>query len=160
DLTICNNSIVYFNSAASQPNYDPGSTFAYSCTTPAPASGAGNISGNPLFVNSSGDFHLQSLSPCIDAGTNFAGMSPADLDGFPRIQGARVDMGAYEFASSGLTVPIAWAQLYGVSTDGTVDSDGDGMNNWQEWRAGTSPVDKNSVLKFMSVARTNNPSGM
>jgi hypothetical protein len=32
----------------------------------------GNISADPLFVNSVSDFHLQSTSPAIDAGSNSA----------------------------------------------------------------------------------------
>ena len=36
-----------------------------------------------------------------------------------------------------------WLQRSRLPTDGTVnftDTDGDGMNNWQEWIAGTSPT--------------------
>jgi parallel beta-helix repeat protein len=52
--------------------------------------GPGDISMDPLFVDSSGgDFHLQSSSPCIDAG------DPADP--VPPGDGSRIDMGAYEY---------------------------------------------------------------
>jgi len=58
---------------------------------------AGNISADPKFV-ASGDFHLQSSSPSIDAGNTGAPSLPsADLDGMPRISGVAVDQGAYEF---------------------------------------------------------------
>ena len=58
---------------------------------------SGNISADPKFV-ASGDFHLQSSSPSIDAGNNGAPSLPsADLDGMPRISGVAVDQGAYEF---------------------------------------------------------------
>jgi parallel beta-helix repeat protein len=58
---------------------------------------SGNISSDPKFV-SSGDFHLQGTSPAIDAGNSSAPSLPAtDLDGLPRISGAAVDQGAYEF---------------------------------------------------------------
>jgi hypothetical protein len=63
----------------------------------------GNISADPLFVNSASDFHLQPNSPAIDAGTNSAPNLPqTDYDGKPRIIDgnndcvATVDMGAYE----------------------------------------------------------------
>ncbi len=59
--------------------------------------GKGNIHADPLFVNApNGDYHLQSGSPCIDAGTNTAVTSGTDLDGNPRIVNDIVDMGAFE----------------------------------------------------------------
>ena len=75
------------------------SAISFSCTTPLPMSGIGNINENPLFmdlVNS--NFHLQIQSPCIDIGQNDTWMQDAvDLDGHPRVINGRVDMGAYEF---------------------------------------------------------------
>jgi hypothetical protein len=57
---------------------------------------AGNISADPRFV-ASGDFHLQSSSPSIDAGNSGAPSLPStDLDGKPRISGVAVDQGVYE----------------------------------------------------------------
>lgn len=66
--------------------------------------GTGNINADPLFVNvTTGDFHLQQGSPCIDAGTNGAPELPdADFEGDPRVVDgdkngtATVDMGADE----------------------------------------------------------------
>ncbi len=59
----------------------------------------GNIESDPLFMNASGsNYHLQAGSPCIDAGDDSAGgLVSTDLDGHPRIIGAHVDIGAYEF---------------------------------------------------------------
>jgi parallel beta-helix repeat protein len=65
---------------------------------------AGNISSDPLFVNSAGgDLHLQAGSPAIDAGDNNSpNLAPKDFDGSSRvIDGngdcvASVDIGAYE----------------------------------------------------------------
>jgi hypothetical protein len=66
----------------------------------------GNISADPLFVNSAAsDFHLKAGSPVIDAGSNAAPNLPArDIAGNDRILNgdgdciATIDMGAYEFA--------------------------------------------------------------
>lgn len=79
-----------------------GTTFAGSCTS---ASGTNNnISADPLFTSAS-DFHLQSPSPAIDAGSNSAPHLPTqDIAGNDRILAGPghctpiVDMGAYEFA--------------------------------------------------------------
>ena len=62
--------------------------------------GTGNTSNNPLFVDEAGgDYHLQAVSPCIDAGTSNNAPSE-DIDGTARPQGAGFDMGAYEFQSA------------------------------------------------------------
>ena len=58
--------------------------------------GTGNIDANPMFADDDG--RLLAGSPCIDAGNDAAVPSgvTTDLDGNPRIQGACVDMGAFE----------------------------------------------------------------
>jgi PKD repeat protein len=103
-----NNCIVYYNTSASaaDANYQSGMALNYSCTTPLPA-GPGNITNVPLFLNLTGDFHLQSSSPCINVGNNaYVGITN-DLDGNARIVGDGVDMGAYEYPTSiPLTVMI------------------------------------------------------
>lgn len=62
-------------------------------------SGSGNISADPLFVDSyDSDFHILFQSPCKDSGTNAApGLSDLDFEGDPRIVDGNVDMGADEF---------------------------------------------------------------
>lgn len=50
---------------------------------------------DPLFV-SPGNYHLAANSPCVDAGVNAGVTASTDLAGNARIQGLRVDMGAYE----------------------------------------------------------------
>lgn len=53
---------------------------------------------DPAFVNASGgNFHLQSSSPAIDAGSTDNGIiGTQDIDGQPRVQGADVNIGADE----------------------------------------------------------------
>ena len=71
------------------------------------------------------------------------------------------------FTSAAATVSIAtdadadgqadpWESTHGLSssdpTDGLLDSDGDGLLNWQEYVAGTDPTQAASCLKIDSVA--------
>ena len=90
------------------------------------AAGSGNMDADPLFLNPGGfsiegewidgDYHVASGSPVIDAGDNSLvpadvldldndgdvnELLPIDLDGMDRIQGAAVDMGAYEYENTG-----------------------------------------------------------
>jgi predicted outer membrane repeat protein len=57
---------------------------------------------DPKFFDAvNGDYHIQSTSPCKDAGTNGAPSLPAtDLDGGPRIANGTVDLGCYEFSTA------------------------------------------------------------
>ena len=116
----------------------------------------GNVTDPPLFANlADGNLRLETNSPCINAGDPGVVPGVADLDGRSRIVGGRVDIGAYEFQSAALSAFNAWLQLYGLPTDGSADftdSDSDGMNNWQEWLAGTDQTNQLSVLKMVSVS--------
>jgi gliding motility-associated-like protein len=78
--------------------------------------GANNLIGvDPAFQNfSNGNFRLSNISPAIDYGNNalyntvstIGAGSSIDLDGNPRVFGARIDVGAYERQSaSTLTAP-------------------------------------------------------
>jgi hypothetical protein len=150
------NCIAYYSTAPGGTNYGPSCTFNYCCTTPMPTNGVGNITNAPLFVSpDTGDFHLQASSPCIDTGNNTYVLTSTDFDGAPRIVNGTVDMGAYEYNSSGPMTFQAWLQYYGLPTDGSadyIDSDGDGMNNWQEWVAGTNPTNAASALRMLSAS--------
>ena len=77
------------------------------------AVGTGNINVNPLFVNASaGDYHLQTASPCIDAGTTTLPSAPTtDFAGGPRWLGSAPDMGIYESTTSRPHASLAGAAL-------------------------------------------------
>jgi hypothetical protein len=106
-IAILTNCIVYDNSAPIYPDYcDTNSVLSYCCATPL-ASGTGNIASDPQFVDpEAGNYRLLATSPCINAGLNMDWMTNAtDLDGYPRIFGGTVDMGAYEYQGYPLIPP-------------------------------------------------------
>lgn len=165
------NCIIYYNTNG---NYAPSDDFhIYCCSTPASGYDFGNITNEPAFVDAaSGDYHLQPGSPCINSGnniflevTNNIGAPPDqlyftlitnDFDGGPRIAGATVDIGAFEFQSPASVISYAWLLKNDLPIDGSADyadPDDDGMNNWQEWRSGTDPMDAGSALRMLSLAR-------
>ena len=100
---------------------------------------------DPLFVDTNGwaNLRLQSNSTCINAGNNAFAPAGPDLDGNPRIAAGTVDIGAYEFQSPVSMISYAWLQQYGLSVNSstdTADRDGDGVDNYHEWLAGTDPT--------------------
>jgi hypothetical protein len=79
--------------------------------------GSGSIDTTPLFVlpvssnlapTIDGDYRLQSTSPAINTGNNDSIPSTVltDMDGNGRIYGNTVDMGAYEYGSSPLSMQL------------------------------------------------------
>jgi len=151
------NCIVYSNTALAYNNHGL-SSFNYSCTTPMPTNGVGNITNAPVFVNyAAGDLRLMGTSPCLDAGNNTNVLTGVDLAGNPRIMRGNVDMGAYEFQGTNAVVFYAWMGHHGVLADGTtdyLDPDGDGMNNWQEWVCFTCPTNPLMALRMVSAVPT------
>jgi hypothetical protein len=151
------NCIIYDNSASgTNSNFGTGSlAFNSCCLTPLPANGTGNFTNDPAFEDYwGGDFHLQATSVCINSGDNSAVIVTNDLDGNPRIIAATVDTGCYEFTNPASMLGYLWAQQYGFPVDGSadfLDPDGDGMNNWQEFVAGTNPTNAASVLTMYSA---------
>jgi hypothetical protein len=150
---VLNNCIVYYN--ANDDDFNSSQNY---CCSSGYVGGVGNITNAPCFVDqANGNLRLQSNSPCINAGNNSYVTGSTDLDGNPRIVGGTVDMGAYEYQTPTSIISYAWLQQYGLPTDGSadfIDSDGDGMNNWQEWRTGTVPTNAASVLKMLAASNT------
>ena len=116
--TITNNIIAFnatgihrydsYNSPVLRNNcvYNPGMGRDYSNLS----AGTGDISADPLFVDRAArDLRLLPGSPCIDAGydTGIPSWLLVDLDGNPRISGAHVDIGAYEFQHPATSIPNA-----------------------------------------------------
>jgi hypothetical protein len=108
-----------------------------------------NLSVDPGFE---ADYSLSPSSICIDATDTTE--SGRDINGVPRPQGSKWDMGAFEaivaFAdtdSDGL--PDAWETDFfgglGVVNDPHDDYDGDGISNWEEYLSGTNPLSAISV---------------
>ncbi len=106
---IVKNSMVWNNSSGTG-----GSTFSfeYSLAQELPAAGTGNLDGtiaygsvfaSPVAYSSApttnGNYHLSSVSPAINTGSN-GNIPPGvstDGDNYPRIENGTVDMGAYEY---------------------------------------------------------------
>ena len=151
------NCIIYYNTAVLGDNdfLEDTDLLSYCCTVQQPTNGFGNITDEPLFVDlAGGNLRLQSNSPCINAGNNAYAPAGPDLDGNPRIVGGTVDIGAYEFQTPTSIISYSWLQQYGLPTDGSADladTDGDGMNNWQEWICGTDPTNPLSALRLVSA---------
>jgi parallel beta-helix repeat protein len=83
-------------------------------------SGSDLGSTDPLFVDASNnDFHLQSGSPCIDAGTDVN--LTQDYDGNAVPQGSAPDIGAYEYAGGAVCEPNTY---YVDATYGNDNNDG------------------------------------
>ncbi len=108
------NNIIAFNSSGigtasssvlSRNNCIFGNTNAnYDVLTP----GTGDISVDPQFADHAQfNYRLLSTSPLLDAGFNNFLVGPADLDAASRLEGANVDIGAYEYQSPNTAPTVA-----------------------------------------------------
>ncbi len=110
--SIVNNCIVYYNSfiygiqfgATPDQTNCANCTVNNSCVSPLMTNGTANITNPPVFVDPNSDWHLQSNSPCINAGNNSYATGGVDLDGNPRLVGPTVDMGAYEYQAPTIAI--------------------------------------------------------
>ncbi len=74
-----------------------------------------SLFSNPDFVDaSSSNFHLKSTSKAIEMGVTLADV-PLDLDGIPRPQEAKYDMGVYEFRAAQKTISSPQGLRVGAS---------------------------------------------
>jgi hypothetical protein len=158
------NSIVYYNSALEYSNVLSNYSARNCCFGQDVSTGSGFFTNAPLFVNlASGDFHLQSNSPCINAGNNAYVTTTTDLDGNPRIVGGTVDIGAYEYQTPVSMVSYQWLEQYGLPITANTDTsspNGTGFDVYQDWIAGLNPTNPASVLAMLSPPATNNGSGI
>ncbi len=99
------NSIILYNTGGVNSNFynEANATFTGCCMAPLPATGTGNFSADPLFVDrANGNYRLMRGSPCIDRNAPI-GPATLDLDGVPRPQDgdgdgvALYDPGVYEY---------------------------------------------------------------
>ena len=139
--------------------------------------GAGNIDGDPGFVDESQEvFQLTSGSVCIDAGRvvselpdDLAGYLSGGYYGVPRgLDGdgdsmTGVDMGAAEFLlatadSNGDGVPDGWYHRYDFDPTApglaAGDPDGDSQSTGEEWLSDTDPGDAGSFFYLTDVSLT------
>jgi Immunoglobulin I-set domain/Immunoglobulin domain/PKD domain len=158
------NCILYYNNNG---DFFPATTqfpLNYCCASIPATNGIRNIINAPLFVNlATGDYHLQSSSPCINSGNNAYISSATDLDANTRVTGDTVDIGAYEYQTPTSVISYAYLQQYGLPTDGSVDSanlDGTGFTVNQDWIAGLNPTNPASVLAMLTPVTTNTATGV
>jgi hypothetical protein len=104
------NNVFRGNNAASTPatfdlhatNRTDLSDNAIAAVAGTPRSESGTIAADPRFVDAAhGNYRLADDSPLIDAGTDApaGGAAESDLDGVARLQGAHLDIGAYELGA-------------------------------------------------------------
>ena len=96
------------DSGPGAPNWQNAHATAYQNVCTPVSVGTGCITADPEFVDpEAGNYQLRVGSPCVDAGLLLEGLPEDDLAGNPRLTGAGVDIGAYEYDARGLICGIA-----------------------------------------------------
>jgi hypothetical protein len=102
-----------------------------------PPSGAGNFSSNPLFLDANnGDYRLNILSPCIDAGTTVS--LDFDYNHNKRPYGSYYDVGAHEYSAKSEFVSLKLNENTGSTTSDEMENISAGTINGAAWATGIS----------------------
>ncbi len=133
--TLQSDGFTYVRSMPSNPNYMPQASSI--------------LRNNALVLAVAGVTNLVDLS----------GTLITDSNGVPILP--QMTIGAYEYQLPDAASFHAWLQGYGIPSDGSadyLDSDGDGLNNWEEWLCGTNPTDPLSAMRLLQTVY--GPSGI
>ena len=127
---------------------------AYGRQCPDFAGSNGNISADPLFVDPFGrNYHIQSTSPAINAGSNSAlGLPGHDFDGDKRILGQAVDIGADEYSPKTTLALSAYNLQYGSEQVGQASA----PQTVTLANHGTGAIAINQIAASSDFSQTNN----
>ena len=115
-----------------------------------------SIPGTPSFTPTPGALELTAAYSAYSRSATVNG-SNATLQGSASFNFGRVDNGRVERLNLLVNLPpetfAQWAQrIFGNSNiDPNADGDGDGANNFAEYKAGTDPLSNQSAFKFIEV---------
>ncbi len=142
------NGIVWSNYATIGANYAGSPAFVCTCTTPLP-SGSGNFTNDPRCVDAgAGNYRLQSVSPCLDVGSNRYVQGTYDRDGQSRVFNGIVDLGAYECQAYAPWTYNAWAAAITNGLTNITDcATGDGYPNLLKYATGSSATQSDDLAE-------------
>jgi len=154
------NCIIWGNTAPEAPqlDFEGSSDPMYCCVEGLSELTNGNINADPVFVSlKKNDYHLQAMSPCINAGTDDVPNLPAtDMDGESRPFGPHVDIGADEYVAGDMdALPDHWEMEYFGTLEYVPedDPDGDALINADELLALTDPTNPDTDGDGLDDAR-------
>jgi predicted outer membrane repeat protein len=125
--------------------------------------GKGIFDEYPSFIDPVNDnYHLLPDSPCVNAGDPNYVPEPneTDLDGMPRVNGGRIDMGAYEFNYQPVAIAgpnqTAYAFINGLADvnlngSGSYDDDGDVLDYYWSWTIDSNVCQANGVSPCITL---------